>query len=57
MRAAAARATDKYPVVVMEELTNKAEAVMAMLDLAAATDIVQILCTSFTLLHIKLCNF
>ena len=57
MRAAAAQATYEYAVVVMEELTNKAEAVTAMLDLAAATDIVQILCTSFTLLHIKLCNF
>ena len=49
--------TDKDSVVLMEELTNKSEAVTAMLDLAAATDIVQILCTSFTLLHIKLCNF
>ena len=29
----------------------------AMLDLAAVTDIVQILCTYFMLLHIKLCNF
>ena len=52
-----ARTIDEDAVVEMEELMNKAEAVMAMLDLAAATDIVQILCTSFTLLHIKLCNY
>ena len=57
MRAAEARATDEDAVVVMEELTNEAEVVTAMLDLAAATDIVQILCTSFTLLHIKLFIF
>ena len=44
-------------VVVMEELTNEAEVVTAILNLAAATDIVQILCTYFTLLHIKLYNF
>ena len=43
VRAAEARATDEDAVVVMEELTNEAEAVTAMLDLAAATDIVQIL--------------
>ena len=55
--AAAARATYKDAIVVTEELKNEVEAVTAMLDLAAATDIVQILCTSFTLLHIKLCNF
>ena len=52
-----ARAIDEDDVVVMEELTNEAEAVMAILYLASATDIVQIFCTSFTLLHIKLCNF
>ena len=57
MRAAAARATDEDDVVVMQELTNKAEAVTSMFDLAAATYIVQILCTYFTLLHINLCNF
>ena len=57
VRAAAACATDKDAVNVMEELTNEAEAVTKMLDLAVARDIVQILCTSFTLLHIKLCNF
>ena len=39
-RAAAERATDEDAVVVMEELTNKAEAITEMLDLAAATDIV-----------------
>ena len=48
---------DEDSVVVMEELTNEAEAVTGILDLAAATDIVQILCTYFTLLHIKLYNF
>ena len=57
MRAAAARATDEDDVVVMQELMNKAEAVTAMFDLAAATYIVQILCTYFMLLHINLCNF
>ena len=57
VRAAAARAIDKDVVVVMEELTNEAEVVTEMLDLAAAIDILQILCTSFTLLHIKLGNF
>ena len=57
MRAAAARATDEDDVVVMQELMNKAEAVTSMFDLAAATYIVQILCTYFTLLHINLCNF
>ena len=56
MRAAAARTTDEDDVVVMQELMNKAEAVTSMLDLAAATYIVQILCTYFTLMHIKLCN-
>ena len=39
VRAAAAHVTDKYAVVVAE-LTNKAESVMAILDLDAATDIV-----------------
>ena len=53
MRAAAARAIEEDAVIVMEELTNKVKSVTVMLDLAAATDIVQILCTSFTLLHIK----
>ena len=57
MRAEAVRAPDKDAVVLMEELTNKSEAVTAMLDLAAATDMVQILCRYFTLLHIKLCDF
>ena len=57
MRAAAARVTDEDAVVVMEELTNEAEVVTAMLDLAAAKHIVQILCTTFTRLHVKLCNF
>ena len=47
MRVAAARAIDENDVVVMEELTNEAEAVTSMLGLAAATDIGQILCTSF----------
>ena len=51
------RAIDEDDVVVTEKLMNKAEAVTEMLDLSAATDIVQILCTYFTLLHIKLCNF
>ena len=41
MRAAAARAIDEDVVVVMEELTNEAEAVTEMLDIDAATDIVQ----------------
>ena len=39
VRAAAAHATDKYAVVVAE-VTNEAEAIIPMLDLAAATDIV-----------------
>ena len=39
VRAAAAHTTDEYAVVVAE-LTSEAEAIMAMLDLVAATDIV-----------------
>ena len=39
MRAASAHTTDKDAVVVAE-LTNKYEAIMEMLDLDAATDIV-----------------
>ena len=51
------RTIDEDSVVEPGVLVNKAEAVTAMLDLDSATDIVQILCTSLTLLHIKLCNF